>query len=150
MEKITILIADNHMLFRQSWSIFLDSDPRFSVVGEANCGQETIDLSSRFSPQIVLMDINIPGIDVIETAKMIFLLSPKTKIICVSPHTNSIHAKKLLKAGAKGYITKYSTRDEFLAAIIEVHNGNEYICKEIKEKEEEENQKINSLTKKEM
>ena len=96
------------------------------------------------------MDINIPGIDVLETAKTIFVQSPKTKIICVSPHTHSLYAKKLLKAGAMGYITKYSTREEFLSAIIEVYNGNKYICKEIKENEEDEKNRIDSLTKKEM
>src|ERR1700716_432007 len=100
MEKITILIADNHRLFRQSWSIFLDSDPRFSVVGEANCSQETIDLTCPLSPEIVLIDINIHGMDILETSKIIFAQSPKTKIICVSPHTHSLYAKKLLKAGA--------------------------------------------------
>jgi DNA-binding NarL/FixJ family response regulator len=150
MKKITILIADNHRLFMQSWSIFLDSDPRFTVVGEANCGQETIDLTRSLAPEIVLMDMNIPGIDVLETAKTIFVQSPKTKIICVSPYTHSLYAKKLLKAGAMGYITKYSTRGEFLSAIIEVYKGNKYICKEIKDNQDEEKNRINSLTKKEM
>lgn len=130
MEKIKILIADNHRLFRQSWSIFLDSDPRLTVVGEANCGEETIELANKLLPQIVLIDIHMPGMDVVETARLIFFVSPKTKIICVSSHTQSIDARKMLNAGARGFITKYSTKEEFLSAILEVHSGNMYMCRE--------------------
>ena len=133
MEQIKILIADNHRLFRQSWSTFLDSDPRLTVVGEANCGEETIYLASRLLPQIVLIDIHMPGMDVVEIARLIFFVSPKTKIICVSPHSQLAYATKMISAGARGFITKYSTKEEFLSAIIEVHNGNMYMCRESKE-----------------
>ena len=158
MEQIKILIADNHRLFRQSWSIFLDSDPRLTVVGEANCGEETIELASRLLPQIVLIDVHMPGMDVVEIARLIFFVSPKTKIICVSPHSHSAYASKMLNAGARGFITKYSTKEEFLSAIIEVHNGNLYMCRESNENKtmtgfmdkDNEKNKINSSSKKEI
>jgi len=158
MEKIKILIADNHRLFRQSWSIFLDSDPRLTVVGEANCGEEAINLASRLLPQIVLIDIHMPGMDVVEIAKLIFFVSPKSKIICVSPHSQSSYATKMINAGARGFITKYSTKEEFLSAIIEVHNGNMYMCSPAKENnltndilnKTDKNNNMNTYSKKEL
>jgi len=131
MEKITILIADDHTLVRETWSFILNSDPRFYVVAECGSGEEAVELAKNLRP-IVIMDINLPGINGIEATQLIRKFSPGSKIIGVSLHTQPTYARKMMQKGAMGYVTKNSSREEMFKAIIEVYNGKKYICEEIK------------------
>jgi two-component system invasion response regulator UvrY len=133
MEKITILIADDHTLIRESWSFILSRDSRFQVVGETSSGEEAVELAKTIRPDIVLMDINLPGINGIEATQLIRKFSPASKVIGVSLHTQPAYARKMIQEGAMGYVTKNSPCEEMFKAIIEVHNGRKYICGEIKD-----------------
>lgn len=132
MEKITILIADDHTLVRETWSYILNTDERFMVVAECGSGEEAIDLAKQLRPQIVIMDINLPGMNGIEATQQIRKFSPASKILGVSLHTQPTYARKMIQKGAMGYVTKNSSREEMFKAIMEVESGKKYICEEIK------------------
>ncbi|MGB8191068.1 MAG: response regulator transcription factor [Chitinophagaceae bacterium] len=132
MEKITILIADDHTLIRDTWTCVLNSDPKFEVVAECGSAEEAITLTKELRPQIILLDINLPGISGIEATPLIRNYSPGTKILAVSMHQQPAYAQKIIRQGAMGYVTKNSTKQELFQAIIEIHKGKKYICREIK------------------
>ena len=132
MKKITILIVDDHTLVRETWSFILNTDPRFSVIAESGSGEEAIELSKKLRPDIVIMDINLPGINGIEATQQIRKFSPASRILGVSLHTQPTYARKMIQKGAMGYVTKNSSREEMFKAIIEIQNGKKYICDEIK------------------
>ena len=132
MEKITILIADDHTLVRETWSFILNTDERFNVIAESGSGEEAVELAKQLRPDIVIMDINLPGMNGIEATQLIRKYSPASRILGVSLHTQPSYARKMIQKGAMGYVTKNSSREEMFKAIIEVQNGRRYICDEIK------------------
>lgn len=132
MEKITILIADDHTLIRETWSYVLNSDERFQVVAESGSGEEAVELAKQLRPNIVIMDINLPGMNGMEATQLIRKYSPATRVIGVSLHTQPTYARKMMQMGASGYVTKNSSREEMFKAITEVHAGQKYVCEEIK------------------
>lgn len=132
MEKITVLIADDHKLIRETWSFILNSDPRFTVIAQCSNGEEAIEMSQKLRPKIALLDINMAPMNGIEATEQIRKFSPSTKIIGVSMHSQPAYVKKLLKLGAMGYVTKNSPQQEMFDAIAAVHEGKRYICAEVK------------------
>ena len=132
MEKITLLIADDHTLIRETWSLILKSDDRFNVIAETGTGEESIELARELRPNVVLMDINLPGMNGIEATQQIRKFSPGSKVMAISLHTQPSYARQMIKNGAMGYVTKNSSRAEMFKAILEVHSGKKYICDEIK------------------
>ena len=132
MEKISVLIADDHKLIRDTWSFILNSDPRFQVIAECGDSEQAVEVAKLKRPNIVLMDINMMPISGFEATEKIRKVSPASKIIGVSMHSQPAYAKKMLQIGAKGYVTKNSSKEEMMKAILEVHQGNKYVCEEIK------------------
>jgi two-component system invasion response regulator UvrY len=132
MEKITILIADDHTLVRETWSFILNTDERFKVIAESGSGEEAVEMAKQLRPHIVIMDINLPGMNGIEATQLIRKYSPASKILGVSLHTQPTYARKMIQKGAMGYVTKNSSREEMFKAIMEIHHGRRYICEEIK------------------
>ena len=157
MSKINILIADDHKLIRETWSYILNSDARFQVVGECGDAQEAVELARIKRPHVVLMDINMTPFSGLEATQRIRKISPGSKVIGVSMHSQPAYAKKMLQMGARGYVTKNSSKEEMIKAILEVNTGNKYICDEIKNiisdqllDEKEDSPNINALTEREM
>src|SRR4029078_11203483 len=132
MEKINVLIADDHKLIRETWSYILNSDSRFHVIAECGDSEQAVEVTKQKRPHIVLMDINIMPISGFEATERIKKVSPNTKVIGVSMHSQPAYAKKMLQIGAKGYVTKNSSKEEMIKAILEVNEGSKYICEEIK------------------
>src|SRR5215469_7337987 len=132
MEKITILIADDHTLVRETWSSVLNNDSRFFVIAECGSGEESIELAKNLRPAVIIMDINLPGINGIEATQLIRKYSPSSKILGVTLHTQPTYARKMMQKGALGYVTKNSSQEEMFRAIIEVAEGRKYVCDEIK------------------
>ena len=132
MKQISILVTDDHKLIREAWVSIINRDPRFHVIGECGSGEEAIALAKQFNPDVVIMDINLPGISGIETIPLIRKFSPLSKILGISMHTQPTYARKMIKKGAMGYVTKNSSREEMFNAIVEIYNGGKYICEEIK------------------
>ena len=132
MSKITVMIVDDHTLIRETWSFLLGRNENFDVIAELGDGQKAIDIARDKRPQIVLLDINMAPMNGFDILKMIRKLSPGSKVIAVSMHSQPAYAKKMLRLGAKGYVTKNSPKQEMLDAITEVNRGNIYICQEVK------------------
>lgn len=133
MKKINVLIADDHLLIRKSWSAALNNDERLEVIAVAINGEQAIELARNLKPEIVLMDINMSPVNGFEATKAIRKYSPVTKVIGVSMHTIPAYARKMFQVGAYGYVTKNSPKEELITAIVEVNNGNKYICTEVKD-----------------
>ena len=132
MSKISILIVDDHTLIRETWSFLLGRNEDFEVIAEVGDGQRAIEIARDKRPNIVLLDINMAPLNGFDILKMIRKLSPGSKVIAVSMHSQPSYAKKMLRLGARGYVTKNSPRQEMLDAIREVFAGQTYICQEVK------------------
>jgi len=132
MKKVSIMIVDDHTLIRETWSFLLGKNENFDVVAECGDGERAIELARDKRPDVVLLDINMAPMSGFDVLKMIRKYSPSSKIIGVSMHSQPAYAKKMLRLGAKGYVTKNSPRQEMLEAIAEVSNNRIYICQEVK------------------
>jgi two-component system invasion response regulator UvrY len=132
MEKVTILIVDDHTLVRECWKLILNTDPRFNVIAESTSGEEAIEIAKELRPDVVIMDINLPGMNGIEATHWIRRYSPGSRILGVSLHTQPAYARKMMQKGAMGYITKNSSYQEMIRAIVEVKNKRKYVCEEIR------------------
>ncbi len=132
MEKITILLVDDHKLIRESWSFILNSDARFMVVGETSNAEEAVSIAKQRNPRIVLMDINMTPVNGFEGTKMMRKSAPESRVIGISMHSMPAYARRMLQIGAMGYVTKNSSKDELLNAILEVNDGKKYVCDEVK------------------
>jgi len=157
MRKISILIADDHKLIRETWAYILNNDPRFEVVGSCGNAEESVALSRTLKPNVILMDINMAPVSGLDATQQIRKFLPEARIIGVSMHSQPAYAKKMLQIGAKGYVTKNSSKEEMIRAILEVHAGNKYICEEIRNivsdqllDDKEISPDINVLTEREM
>lgn len=157
MEKINVLIADDHKLIRETWTYILNSDARFAVVADCGDSEKAVEMCRQLRPHIVLMDINIAPISGFEATERIRKASPGSNVIGVSMHSQPAYARRMLQLGGKGYVTKNSSRQEMITAILEVSNGSRYICEEIKKnitelglEENRDTPNVNSLTDREI
>lgn len=157
MNKISILIADDHKLIREIWGYILNNDPRFQVVAESGDAAEAVELAKNMHPNVVLMDINMHPFSGLEATQKIRKVSPSSKIIGLSMYSQPAYAKKMLLLGASGYVTKNSSKDEMIEAILAVNKGQKFICSEIKNiisdqilDEKINSPNINTLTEREM
>ena len=132
MKETTVLIADDHKLLRETLTVIINAEPGYKVV--ASCGDATaaIDIAQAEMPAIILMDINMKPVSGIEATARIIELNPEAKIIGMSTHSEQIYVKKMLKAGARGYLTKNSPKDEIVHAMNHVLQGKTYVCEDIK------------------
>ena len=132
MKRVSIMIVDDHTLIRETWSFLLGKNENFEVVAECGNGERAIELARDKRPDVVLLDINMAPMSGFDVLKMIRKYSPGSKIIGVSMHSQPAYAKKMLRLGAKGYVTKNSPRSEMMQAITEVCNNHVYVCQEVK------------------
>lgn len=132
MEKIRILIAEDHKLIRETWTFILNSDSRFAVVAACSDSAEAVELAGTEKPDVILMDINMTPLNGFEATAKFAVVSPHSKVIGLSFYSEILFVKKMFSAGAKGYVTKNSGREEMYAAILAVHNNQLFVCDEIK------------------
>lgn len=123
MEPIHVLVADDHTLFRAGVHALLDLFPDIQVVGEASSGAETILKSEALQPDIILMDIQMPGVNGIEATRRILQASPNIGIIVVTMFEDDDSVFAAMRAGARGYILKEADQEEMLRAIRGVAGG---------------------------
>lgn len=132
MKKTTIMIVDDHTLIRETWSLLLGRHEHLEVIAEVGNGEKAVEIARDKRPNIVLLDINMIPLNGFEVLKLLRKQSPGSKVIAVSMHSQPAYAKKMLRMGARGYVTKNSTRQEMLDAIARVLEGDIYICQEVK------------------
>jgi two-component system, NarL family, invasion response regulator UvrY len=132
MPITTVMIVDDHTLLRETWEKILSFDEHLKIIANTGSGEEAIEIAKEKSPDLVLLDINMMPLNGFDIIVAIRKYSPVSKVIAVSMHSQPSYAKKMLKYGAKGYVTKNSSSDELLAAVKQVIAGGTYICSEIK------------------
>lgn len=122
-----VLLADDHPLFRQGLKALLEKKDTIEVVGEANDGAEAVALTKKMAPDVVVMDISMPGYCGLDATKEIKEHYPNTKVIILSGHADNIYVNQALKAGASGYIHKDAAYDELAIALDAVSKGRPYL-----------------------
>ena len=128
---IKVLLTDDHALVRTGIRRLLEDSKQVSIVGEADCGEEGIKLAQELSPDVILMDVSMPGIGSVEACRRILQRDPEQKIIVLTIHNEQTFPKRMLEIGAKGYLTKECGVEEMLEAIKQVNNGGAYIAPSI-------------------
>lgn len=131
---ITVLIVDDHKLISEAWSSLLENAEGIQVIGTAESAQTAFDFALEHKPSIVLMDINLKDSNGFEATDLIYNKLAKTKIIGLSLHDDITLVKRFLSLGAKGYLTKNTSRSELVDAINRVYSGEIYIANEIKDR----------------
>ena len=131
---IRILIVDDHDLFRAGVRSILDHEDGLDVVGECASGEDALEAVRREAPDVVLMDINMPGIGGIEATRQILKLAPSVRVIAVTVLSDDPFPNQLLDAGALGYLSKGCSSDEMLEAIRMVMRGLHYISNDVAQK----------------
>lgn len=126
---IKVVIADDHPEIRNAWALFLQNHENINVVGTCASGEEALKKVKEVHPDIVLIDINMKPLSGIEATQKLSLDHPRVKVICVSFHTSPVYIKKMMDAGAKGYVFKYAVAEDLIQAIDEVYKGNIFIGK---------------------
>ena len=129
---IRIILVDDHQLARESWRMLLGYDERFSVIHETGNGQDAIEHANKLEPDIMLVDINMEPVNGFEVTQKVLEKNPEVKIIGISVNNHPSYAHHMLELGAKGFLTKGSSFDEITQAIEEVHKGERYVCKEVR------------------
>jgi two-component system, NarL family, response regulator NreC len=128
---IRIIVADDNRLLRELLVNSLVDSRDIEVVAEVNDGKEAVARSKALQPDIVLMDIDMPVLDGVEATVKILRDLPEVRVIALSGHSNKKYIKKMLEAGAAGYLNKNCEYDELVKAIYAVHAGNKYLSEEI-------------------
>jgi len=128
---INVLLTDDHELVRTGIRRLLEDSKQVKIVGEAECGEDSLQLAQSLKPDVILMDVNMPGIGGVETCRRILQRNPKQKVIILTVHNEHTFPKRLLEIGAKGYLTKDCGLDEMLKAIKQVNSGGSYIASSI-------------------
>ena len=126
MKPITLLIVDDYKLIIKILSGILNNDPRFKVIGSCGTGEEGIIMAKELNPDIVLMDLELPGISGSEATEKILSLCPHIKVLGLSSHTHPIYTYQMMRKGAMGYITKLASKKELFHALLEIKKGNKY------------------------
>tara|TARA_B110000503_G_scaffold2905_1_gene3919 strand:- start:2 stop:649 length:648 start_codon:yes stop_codon:yes gene_type:complete len=128
---IRIIIVDDHQLVRTGTRRLLEDEPGIKVIADAGSGEEAVELVRELKPDVVLMDIQMPGIGGLEATRRCLRAHPEVKVLVVTVYEDEPYPSKLLNVGAAGYLTKGAGIKEMLLAIRKVHAGQRYICAEI-------------------
>lgn len=128
---VKILLVDDHELVRTGIRLILERVAGFVVVAEAKSGEDAIRYCRKDAPDIVLMDVNMPGIGGLEATKQIVRLSENTRVICLSMHTENPIPAKVMQMGASGFITKDAEPEEMIRAVHKVAAGQKYVSPDI-------------------
>jgi len=122
-EPITILIVDDHEVVRKGIRGYLDTLPGYEVVGEADSGEQAVDLVKQLIPDVILMDLVLPGMDGVEATRIVKNISPRTQIVVLTSYHDDSLIFPALKAGAISYILKDMKMNKLAEAITKAHNG---------------------------
>jgi two-component system, NarL family, invasion response regulator UvrY len=128
---IRTIVVDDHELVRAGLRRLLAEHPEVEVVGEAEDGEGALRLALADRPDIVLLDLNMPGLGGLETTRRLLRLHPAPRVIVVSVHTDGPMPAQVLRAGASGYLSKHAAREELLNAVVRVHRGERFVSADV-------------------
>jgi DNA-binding NarL/FixJ family response regulator len=124
MEKIRVLLADDHTLVREGLRALLKAEPDIAVVGEAETGRQALELARNLQPNVVVMDISMPELNGLEATRQITRETPGVRVLILSSYDNDEYVHQLTEAGAAGYLLKYTAAADLVKAVHEVRRGN--------------------------
>ena len=127
MNRIKVFLADDHLILREGMRLLLGKMPDIEVVGEASDGRETIAKFEQLVPDVVLMDIAMPGMGGLEATRQIKQKYPQTKVLILTMHETAQYLSLMLRVGATGYVVKTAASSELISAIRAVHQGDVYL-----------------------
>jgi two-component system response regulator NreC len=123
MKTIRILLADDHTVVRKGLRLLLEGQPGFDVVADAADGRSAVALSEQHVPDVVVMDVAMPGLNGIEAARQITAKLPQIAVVFLSMHSDEGYVLKALKSGARGYLLKDSAEQDLINAVVAVSEG---------------------------
>jgi two-component system response regulator NreC len=127
MKKIRLMLVDDHEVVRVGLRNFLETQEDFEVVAEAGDGEQAVSRAMETHPDVILMDITMPGVDGLEATRRLRVLSPKSLILALTVHDDKQYFMQMLAAGASGYITKQAAGDDLIEAIHTIFAGNVFL-----------------------
>ena len=127
MSKIKVLLVDDHSVVRMGFKMLIEAESDMEVISEAESGEDGIKVFKELKPDLVVMDITMPGIGGLESIERILAYDKNAKILVLSAHEDSVHPKRVLNAGALGYLTKRSAAEDLIKAIRSVHSGKKFL-----------------------
>ncbi len=126
-EAITVVIADDHAVVRAGLQLLLEREPDIHVVGEAADGHEALDVVQQLQPDVLLLDISMPGLGGLTVLSRLQTAAPHTRALVLTMHSDEEYARQVLASGGAGYILKQSADEVVVAAIRQVHHGQLYV-----------------------
>jgi DNA-binding NarL/FixJ family response regulator len=130
---IRVLVVDDHPTIRQVLGGFLNTAPGIQWVGEAENGQDGVDLALKLKPDVVLMDVSMQGMTGIEATRQIKKLLPEIKVVALTVYDDTQTVRSMMAAGAEGYLIKNSSEVDIMAAIFRVVQGAQFVSEEVGE-----------------
>lgn len=124
---IRILLADDHAMVRQGFRMILSAQPDMEIIGEAGNGKEAVEMTAKLLPDVIVMDVAMPELNGIEATRKIIAALPRSRILALSMHKDSVYVREILRAGARGYLLKDSIDSDLLAAVRAVAKGEGYL-----------------------
>ena len=140
--SVTIILVDDHPIVRQGLRHLLEDEPEFEVLGEAGDGVEALLLAGRLKPNILVVDMMMPGLNGLEVLRQVKHISPGTRTIVLSMQSADAYVIEALKHGAAGYVLKETGPSELVNAVREVIQGNQYLSAKLSERLQASGQKI--------
>ena len=133
-KKTTIVLVDDHAVVRAGVRRLLEQEPLFEVIGEAESGEKAYQILAELKPDVMVMDLSMPGMGGLEAIRRILMRYEKAKILVLSMHEDLSFANQALKLGAKGYLTKNTLADDLVKSIETVTHGDVFLSDEIAKK----------------
>ncbi len=131
MNKIRLLIADDHEMMREGLKSLLGKESSIEVVGEAENGEQTVEMARKSGVHIVIMDVSMPDLNGIEATRKIVADNPNTRVVALSGYANKEFVREMLSAGASAYVLKKRAYEELTRAVAEVMKGKKYLSPDI-------------------
>jgi len=129
-----IVLADDHHIIRKGLRTLLSSEIDFEIIGEASDGLRTVEVAEHLQPDVLILDLMMPGLNGLKVTARLAKTCPNTRIIILSMHSNEAYICEALKSGAKAYVLKDNTVDELITAIRQVNAGFCYLSSKVPEK----------------
>ncbi|KPK13600.1 MAG: histidine kinase [Anaerolineae bacterium SG8_19] len=156
MSKISLILADDHAVVRSGLRMLLEAQPDMQIVAEVESGTEAVEKVESLRPNVILMDIQMPGVSGIEATREIRRIAPDTAVLALTMHEDDQYFFEMLNAGASGYVPKRAAPDELLTAIRTVARGEVFLYPSLatrlvqdylkRDEEDEQNQVYDELT----
>jgi len=131
---ISIVLADDHHLVRQGLRALLSADRTFQIVGEAADGRAALDEVERAHPDVLILDVSMPGLDGLEVARLVTQRHPDVRVVIVSMHNGEDYVLRAMRSGAHGYVLKDASADALVEAVHTVLAGKRYLCSPLSER----------------